>query len=199
MAVVVSSLVLCVALCLLFFLVFSPMALKISHGVFKSFTGSCTIVSNSELVTATISGPSDNLKRDYFYDSLNIETKVRHFPQCKSFESMAVGIISQVLDTFVVKEVEKFRCIDVSVYTNTRSLSMICNSVLVACLDGGIPLKSMFYCVGSDSLFVFSPERVVLYHCFGHVDENMSNELQQKFDHIKECIHFAMADVFAIE
>ncbi|ELA41445.1 uncharacterized protein VICG_01550 [Vittaforma corneae ATCC 50505] len=174
------------------------MSFKISHGIFKNYTGSSTIFSSSELVTTTISGPSDNLKRDDCYDSLTIETKVRLFPQCRPFDSMAVGIVNKILDTFVLKEVEKFRSISISVYTNTRNLSMICNSVLIACLDGGIPLKSMFYSVGSSDLFVFSSGKIVLYHCFGYIDDEMSNKRQKELAHIKECIDFAMADVFTI-
>lgn len=175
------------------------MALKIQHGVFKSYTGSSTISSASELVTATISGPSDNLKRDDSYEKLTVETKVRHFPLCKPFESMVAGIVNDVLERFVLKEADRFRSILITIYTNTQNLSLICNSVLVACLDAGIPLKSMFYSVGVEELFVFDSNDAVLYSKLGMAQEQRCENLQNDLKYIKEAVSFAMKDVFDVE
>lgn len=176
------------------------MGLKIAHGIFRNYTGSSTIFSNSELVTTTVFGPSDSSRRDGDFTGLTVETKVKHFPHSKPFENMAAGIVNRLLDMFVVKEAEKFRSMVVTSYTNTFSLSMLCNSVLVACLDAGVPLKAMFYCVGVNDLFVFSGGDIVAHHSFGFVDEKRSGELQRELKYVKEeCIDLAMADVFAIE
>lgn len=174
------------------------MSLKIHHGVFKNYTGSCSISSNMELVTTTIQGPSDSSRRDSNYDELTIEVKVKHFPDSKVFESMAVGIINRILSKFVVKGTDKLRSMTVTVYTNTNNISMICNSVLVACLDGGIPLKEMFYCAGDEDLFVFSSGNVTLYHGKGMVDEEKSNEVKKELEYIKELVEHSMKDVFSI-
>lgn len=173
--------------------------LKISHDIFKNYSGSSTVSSNSELVSTTIAGPSDTLRRDWKQSSLGIETRVRHFPPCKPFENMAVAIVNKILDIFVLKEAEQFRSITVTAYTNTFSLSMLCNSVLVACLDAGIPLREMFYCVGHDDLFVFSAETVVAYHSFGFIPDGRKAELEDELKHVKECIQHVISDVFNIE
>lgn len=174
------------------------MSLKIHHGVFKNYTGSCSISSNLELVTTTVQGPTDSTRRDSKYDELSIEIRVKHFPHLKVFESMAVGIINRILSKFVVKDSNKLRSMTVTVYTNTTNMSMICNSVLVACLDGGIPLKEMFYCAGNEELFVFSSGNVTLYHGKGMIDEEKSNEIKRELEYIKELVEHSMKDVFSI-
>lgn len=174
------------------------MTLKILHGIFKNYTGSATVSSNSELVSATITGPSDSLKRDWKHPTLGIDISVRHFPPCKAFENMAVAIVNKLLDTFLIKTTDAFRSIAITAYTNTFNLSMLCNSVFVACLDAGLPLSEMFYSVGSSDLFVFST-RDVVFHSFGLVDDSRREELQAELEYVKECIHFAISDVFEIE
>jgi hypothetical protein len=172
---------------------------KISHGLFASYTGSSSAYSNNELVTTTISGPSDTLKKIEEPIESKTEVNVHHFPECKTFENLAVGIIEKILENFVVKDIDKFRSPCISVYTNTRNLSMIGNSVLIACLDAGIPLKSMFYCAGSRNLFVFSSGNGVMYHGTGRISPNMMDEMRKESERVKESVESAMADTQTIE
>ncbi|KAM0681435.1 hypothetical protein GINT2_000637 [Glugoides intestinalis] len=175
------------------------MTLKIQHGIFKSYTGSSTISTDSELVTTTIIGPSDNLKREEDYEKLTIETKVRHFPLYKPFESMTTGIVNDVLEKFVIKEADRFRSMVITIYTNTQNLSLICNSVLIACLDAGIPLKSMFYSVGAEELFIFDNNDAILYSKLVFAHEKRVKNIQEDLKYIKEAVAYAMKDVFEVE
>lgn len=175
------------------------MSLKISRGVFKNYTGSSSIFSNSELVTTTILGPFDTLKKDDNTNELSVDIKIHHFPECKSFENMAVGIVSKILENFVLKDIEKYRAISMSIYTNTYNLSMIGNSVLIACLDCGIPLKNMFYCVGDYDLFIFSSGNIVLQHTVEPINDQKKAKLEKELQYVQECVDLAMQDAFNIE
>jgi hypothetical protein len=175
------------------------MKLEIKHGLLRSYTGSSTIISGPEMATTTISGPSDSIVRDDNYESLTTEVRVRHSSRSKMFESMIAGLVYRLLDEYVEKEAEKYRSIVVCIYSNTLNLSIICNSVLVACLDGGIPLKRMFYCAGDRDLFVYSNESIEMCHSLGAIEDSRIREILNEIRSVKESVEYGVRDMLAVE
>lgn len=174
------------------------MKLEIQHGIFTSYTGSAVLTSNNHIATTTIYGPSDNILKDEICDTLSFEVKVRHSSNARPFESFMSGIISRILEQYIDREADRYRSFVVNVYTNAFNLSLICNSVLVACLDAGIPLKSMFYCTGVDTLLVFSGNSIDLWHAHGPVDDNMRKTAMKDLEYIKESIKYGIKDMFSL-
>lgn len=175
------------------------MKLEIKHGLFKSYTGSSSITSGLHAATTTVSGPSDILVRDDNHESLTTDVRVRHSSRSKMFENMVAGLVNRLLDEYVEKEAEKYRSIVVSVYSNTTNLSIICNSVLVACLDGGIPLKRMFYCAGEKDLFVYSNGSIEMCHCFGLAEDSRIKEILDEVKCVKESVEYGIRDMLMVE
>lgn len=114
-------------------------------------------------------------------------------------ENMVGGLVHRLLDVYVEKEAERYRSILVGIYSNTFNLSIICNSVLVACLDGGIPLKAMFYCAGDRDLFVYSNGLIEMCHSLGAVDDARMKEVQDEMSYIQESIEYGIRDMLDVE
>lgn len=172
------------------------MALQIQHGLFKTYTGSSQLTSGTETVITTISGPPEVTFKD---DSLllSIDVKFKHSSNIRAYDSFISGLIHKLLLNYLILDIDKYKTITVNTYTNSTDLSLICNSVLVACLDGGIPLKSTFYCYGRDSLFVIENDQVVLYSGFSDASQDEID--QAKAGYIKESIEYALKDMFEFE
>lgn len=173
--------------------------LKIEHGLFKSFTGSSRLSSDSKIAFATVNGPSNTLAREDNFGPVSIEIKCKFSLQTKQFESMCSGLISKIIDKYIVKDEMMFKTICINVYSNASDLSLICNAVNVACLDAGIAFNSMFYCVGTDPLFVFSNEIVDFYQSFGNVTDQHVEEAKRDLGYIKESIEYAFKAVFTLK
>lgn len=171
----------------------------IEHGMLESYTGSSTIKNDDEIVSCTIKGPQDILLKEEESNELHIEIKVRSSLGLESSENSIESLISKLLTHYLYKKADNHRYIIFNIYYNTDNLSMIANSVLIACIDGGIPLKSMFYCVGSTSLYVFSNNQLELVHSDVGTDNNTLTSIYDEYALIKEKIDFSIRDMFKLD
>lgn len=176
------------------------MHFTLEHGMFKTFTGSGVIKDREKYAMATISGPLDVKIKEDFFKKMEIEVRIRHMKKVRSFENMTSALLENILDRYICREVEKYRSIIISVYTNTTDLSYITNSVLIACIDGGIPLKTMFYSFGEENLFVFSNKILDLKH-ITNFEILKADEVKavKNFNYLVESVEYAFKNFFIYE
>lgn len=172
------------------------MALDIKHGIYRSYTGSSQMKSGPEIAIAVIQGPSDAPSKMETHSALYIETRFKHSSGSRVHDALISLIVNKILAKYVVTDIDRNGMLAVSVYSNTMNLSLICNCVLVACLDGGIPLKNMFYCTGTDSLYVVEDGEVALCHSLGMVTEEHMALAKKEAAYIKESIEYGLRDMF---
>lgn len=175
------------------------MPLDITHGMYRAYTGSSQLRSGEEVVITTIQGPSDALGKTENFSAMAIETRFKHSTGSRPLENLVSALVTRLLSRYVVAEMYACRSIIVSICANTTDLALICNSVTVACLDGGIPLKRMFYCVGRDDLLVFEGGEVVLCHSRGLVGEERMREARAGLAYVKESIEYGIRDMYEFE
>lgn len=127
------------------------MRVAISHGCCKSATGSARTVSGQETVLVTVHGPSDGPNKTDDNPVLNVDVRVRIAAAPRASENFVAGLLSAVLRRYVILETDPFKTLTVSVYSNTADMSVICNTALVACIDGGVPLHRLFIAATPDA------------------------------------------------
>lgn len=175
------------------------MALEIKHGMHRSCTGSSQLRSGSEVATTFIQGPSDTLSRAEAHSELCIEVRFRHSAGSRPHDNLVSAIIERILARYVIRSIDCGRTMVVGVCSNSTNLSLICNSVLVACLDGGIPLREMFYCTGTDSLCVVEGGEVVMRHGAGAMTEGQADQARREAVYIKESVEYGLRDMLVFE
>lgn len=171
------------------------MVFLLEHGIYKDFTGSARLKDNEKLVVVTVSGPTDTHNKEFIDDELDVEIKFRYADTDRPLENMIHGIVSSVLDVFVLKEADIGRSISISIFSNTSNLSCILNTTLIALINAGVPLKSVFYSVGNTNLIVFSDNKIVLKH-FVNSEEELN--VDDSYRQIKESIDYSISRHFII-
>lgn len=167
-------------------------------GLFKNYTGSSVMAIGDKYVCATVDGPLDSNARDDDFESLNIDARCKVFSSSKSFENLCNTLISKILNKYIVKDSLMFKTIQISMYSNVTDLYLICNTVTAACLDAGIPLCDMIYCVGSQPMFVFRNDVIDFYHSNGAVTDAQIQEAKDKKITIENDMKKAFRNVFTI-
>lgn len=168
------------------------MKLKIEKSLYKSYTGSSKLISENDVVTSVIKCPSDMYSKDLTLD-LSFDIKFKHFTNFRPFENFVVGIIEKLLKKVIVLDIDSYRNMSLSIISNTTNLGLICNSVLIACLDGGIPMKCIFYSLGNNNLHVYDNEKEI-FSCVVDFTEKSNNEKDLKY--IKEAVEYGILDMF---
>lgn len=171
---------------------------NIVHGLFKNHTGSSILSSSQKYVCSTIDGPYDTSTKEDDFESLNIEIKCKVFTSSKDFENLCCGLVNRILNRYLVKDSLLFKSIEISIYSNTTDLYLICNAVIITCLDAGIPLSDMIYCVGDKNLFVFRNDVIDFCHSYGPISVEEINEAKNSKNYIENNIKDAFRDVFNI-
>lgn len=171
---------------------------SIAHSIFKSHTGSSILTTGTKYVCATVDGSFDSSTKEDEFESLNLEVKCKVFTNTKHFENMCSGLIDRILNRYLVKDSLIFKTIQITLYCNTSDLYLICNAAIIGCLDAGIPLSDMIYCVGSKNMFVFRNDVIDFCHSIGIVSAKEINEAKDNKIYIENNIKDAFKDVFSI-
>lgn len=172
---------------------------KILHGLYKTYTGSSELRSSEEIVICTIQGPSYTLTKADNFDNLTIETKFKHSQGSKPHEAFVSEMINKLLLSIILTEIDQTKSIIVNIYSNTYNLSMICNSAIIACIDGGIPLKTMPFCIGKENMIVLDGDRIILEHFTTQTCEDERKELLTEASSVKENILHALKDMLEFD
>jgi len=128
----------------------SPNHMEITHGLFKSHTGSSQITLGDSIAIVTIQGPYEAAGRMDGSPRLSIDLRLHNAMKTDEYEAHFSDVFSKILEQYVVVDMDPYKCLEVHIYTNTSDLCLICNGLLVACIDGGIPLRQMFYGIRAD-------------------------------------------------
>ncbi len=171
------------------------MKLKIEKSIYKSYTGSSRLISGDSVVITTIMSPCDTHLKD-IVPEISFEIKFKHYSGSRPFENFIVNIISKILKKFIVLDMDQYKCMSVFVMSNTTNLSLICNSVLIACLDGGIPMKSIFYSIGTNNLYIYDTEKEIM-SIIVDLKENLNKE--KNLAYIKEAVEYGIRDMFQFD
>lgn len=174
----------------------NSMDLKILHSSVGECIGSSTVFNSTELSTAMISETFETQVKEIEFFGMNFEVKIRHALNVRPFESFCSGLIIKILNNFVCLDAAKFRSFSITVYTNTKNLSIICNSILVAILDAGVPLRKMFSCVGDTNLYVCSEEKIVFSHLQNIQSLMAESDIIENSKYIDEHVKYAFKDFF---
>ena len=173
------------------------MGVRISHGISRSCTGSAKAVSDTNVVYATVQGPAEGLAGPNSGPALELEVKVKHASGDPTLEQSIAGILHKLLLRYLAVDAEHFTSLLVHVIANTTDMGLICNTLLVACLDGGIPLRRMFFAWGNDDAFAIMEDGKVSYsHGLTSAVEGIVQEGIAKFQYIREVVLHAIKDMY---
>ncbi len=137
---------------------------KIEHKICNGFNGIAmakTTILPDEYSVAVFWGPNE-LKNNS--TALEVKLKITSVRKSKSEISSMEGHFNSVVENILLDFIdfsETNKTISLNVHTNSFNLEMILNSVLIAAVDGGIPLKQLF-CTFKDGqdLFIGSSENM---------------------------------------
>lgn len=171
------------------------MAMSVSHGMFKSQIGSSRIVLNNEVVFVVVPEMNEKHIRESDQSGLSISVEFHSSTTTRNDELFISYLIKSVLNEYLIKEIDEYRQIRFEITANTTRMSIIGNAVLVACLDAGLPLRRMFYCVGDNNFYIVDINGIKAYYINKENEIKEENEIKREIEYIKESIEYAMQDM----
>ncbi|KAI4291442.1 exosome complex component RRP46 [Pancytospora philotis] len=173
------------------------MSLTIEHGMYSTYAGSAKFSTQTQFVVAAVQSPADAASRNEGCPAeLVFDVRCKCAGAAKAQESLIAALVAKLLRRYVVAGSDVGKTMVVSICANTYSLSLILNAVLVACVDGGIPLSGMFFCAGEEELFVLDESGLALRHSLRPCTAEILEQARAEAMHAKECIEASIRDMF---
>ncbi|KAI5172473.1 hypothetical protein PAEPH01_1749 [Pancytospora epiphaga] len=173
------------------------MSLEIKHSLYKACGGSARLISGNKVAIAILHNLIDNSSKTDEYNELSLDIKVRCATSSKADDLFIALFISRIANLYILTSLDKGRTLSLHICTNTLDLSLICNTVLVACMDAGIPLSMPFFSVGDSSkLLIFENRKLFPIFILGDSTGEDHDVLVSEAEYIREAVTHALRDMF---
>jgi exosome complex component RRP46 len=183
------------------------LGIRAETGTIPGCTGSSRFECRGTTVFCVVHGPAENAQRQEEPENATLEVrwKDQTLVNAKAYEKYFSGVVEKVLRRFVILELDVYKTIQVSLSIagqDRKALFCAINAAVLALVDAGIPLCSMFYSSSSflseEEAFVFDEEGVVYGHAFGEITEENISAARSHIDYVRESIRYGLRGVLDV-
>jgi exosome complex component RRP46 len=172
----------------------SMLKIRAEVGRIPGCTGSSRFECGDTSVFCVVHGPVDMQKTEELDRvSLDIRWRDHTLINARAYEKYFCGVVEKILQGFILLDLDAYKMIQVCVNIAGSSRNVLfcaANAVVLALVNAGIPLSSMFYAstsfLNEEEVFVFNEERLLYTHAFGEITEDSTSRAKSHIEYIRE-------------
>lgn len=176
--------------------------------VVPNCTGSSRFCCDGTTVICMVRGPSDSLSKQEDPDRAVLEIRWRDpvLVNGRLYDRYFSGIMEKILLKYMMVEMDCYKTIQISfnIAGEARN-TLFCavNAALLALVDAGMPIRSMFYATSSfseeEEVFVFGDDGTSASHAFGPISDSSSKNAKDMLAYIKESQQHSLKSKFLFQ
>lgn len=171
-------------------------------------TGSSRFSCDGTTVFCTIQGPSSGIAKQEEPNRVILDVRWRDpiLINGRMYDRYFSGIMERILLRYIVPELDAYKTVQINfnvVGEIRNTLFCATNAALLALVDGGIPLISMFYATSTfshpEEVFVFDEGGNFIEHSFGDASELDLESAKDLLEYVKESLKYALKAKFSLD
>ncbi|KAH9411518.1 putative 3'exoribonuclease [Ordospora pajunii] len=171
-------------------------------------TGSSRFSCDGTTVFCVVHGPLDSVHRnsDPLKAALDVRWKDSVVINGRIYDKYFSSVMTSILSKYVILELDGGKTIQLALNAagSTRN-TLFCavNAALLALVDSGIPLRTMFYASSSfgyeEEVFVFDADGKISFgHSFGPIEDSSIKNASSLLGYVKDAQRFALKPKFSL-
>lgn len=170
-------------------------------------TGSSRFSYAGTTVLCTIQGPFESMAKQEDSDEVVLDVRWRDptLVNGRMYDRYFSKAMERILHKNILTRLDSYKTIQISfnvVGEARNTLFCAVNAALLALVDGGIPLRSMFYASSSfchdEEVFVFDDGGVAFRHSFGDISGMSLEKSKALLEYVKEAQKYALRSKFLL-